>query len=137
LHSAQAQPAADIQCSNIVDPHFYASMTEFIPVLILALGMEFNYVRRTDATQAPIERAAPILTVILLCIAQILAFSAMVRPEELCGAAGVWHRYIALAVTVQAAAIGLATMVWLLRTSALREESDGNPPPAQPNTSAL
>jgi hypothetical protein len=41
-------------------------------VLILALGMEFNYVRRTDATQAPIERAAPILTVILLCIAQIL-----------------------------------------------------------------
>ena len=88
-------------------------------MLLVTLGIEFNYVRQSDAVQEPIQRAAPILTVILLCIAEVLAFSALVKKDA-CGVGAAWLEYIALVVTVQATAIGLATLVWLLLTSTAR-----------------
>jgi hypothetical protein len=121
LHSAQIRSSVGIECSRTVDPQYFSTMAQVIPVLLITLGIEFNYVRQAEAVQAPIERAAPILTVILLSIAEGLALSALVRKDDICGPGGVWHEYLALAVTVQATAVGLATFVWLLLASAMRD----------------
>ena len=60
-------------------------------------------------------RAAPILTVVWLRLAEGLAFSMQVKTDAVhCGVAAVWHEYTAFVVTVQATAIALATLVWLL-----------------------
>lgn len=121
LHSPPLGSSPDATCPPTIDPQYFAQMTQVIPVLLITLGIEFNYVLRAEdeAEPEPIQRAAPILTMILLCIAEALAFSALVRKDA-CGLGGVWHEYIALVITVQATAIGLATFVWLLLTSAKR-----------------
>jgi hypothetical protein len=106
-------------CPPVIDPQYFAQIAQVIPVLLVTLGLEFNYVRQSEAVQEPIQRAAPILTVILLCVAEGLAFSALVKKDA-CGLGAAWLEYIALVVTVQATAIGLATLVWLLLTSTAR-----------------
>jgi hypothetical protein len=100
---------------------------------LITLGMEFNYVRRAEdnTVQEPIQRAAPILTVILLCLAVGLAFSALVGKNG-CGLGAVWHEYIALVITAQAGAIGLATIVWLLLSSPTKPSI--TPQPLRPET---
>lgn len=120
LHSSPIGSSAGRGCLPAIDPQYFAQMTQVIPLLLITLGIEFNYVRQAQAAREPIQRAAPILTVILLCIAEVLAFSALMRKDA-CGLGAVWHEYIALVVTVQASAIGLATIVWLLLTSAGRD----------------
>ena len=58
---------------------------------------------------------APVFIVIIMCIAEALAFSMLVKADApRCGLAAVWHEYISFVVTAQAMAIGLATLVWLL-----------------------
>jgi hypothetical protein len=118
LHTSPIGSSAENACPPAIDPEYFAQMSSIIPVLLLTLGMEFNYVRRAegDAVGEPIQRAVPILTVILLCVAEALAFSALVGKNA-CGLTAVWHEYIALVVTAQAGAIGLATVVWLMLTS--------------------
>jgi hypothetical protein len=120
LHSSPIGSSAGQGCPPAIDPQYFAQMTQVIPLLLITLGIEFNYVRQAQAAQEPIQRAAPILTVILLCIAEGLAFSALLKKDA-CGLGAVWHEYIALVVTFQATAIGLATLVWLLLTSAGRD----------------
>jgi hypothetical protein len=108
------------ECPPLVDPQYFAAMAQVIPVLLVTLGLEFNYVRESEAVHEPVQRAVPIFTVILLCIAEGLAFSAIVKKDD-CGFGAVWLEYIALVVTVQGTAIGLATLVWLLLASAVRQ----------------
>jgi hypothetical protein len=117
LHSAPIGSSAENGCPPTIDPQYFAQMSQVIPLLLITLGIEFNYVRQTEAVQEPVQRAAPILTVILLCIAEGLAFSALVKKDA-CGLGAIWNEYFALVVTVQASTIGLATFVWLLLTSA-------------------
>jgi hypothetical protein len=119
LHSAPIGSSGDQGCPPVIDPQYFAQMAQVIPVLLITLGIEFNYVRRTQAVQEQVQRAAPILTVILLCVAQGLAFSALIKKDA-CGPVAAWNEYSALVVTVQALAIGLATFVWLLLTSERR-----------------
>lgn len=119
-HTAPIGEPADHGCPPLIDPQYFAQMAQVIPVLLVTLGIEFNYVRQSETVREPIQRAAPILTVILLCIAEGLAFSALVKKDA-CGLGAAWLEYIALVVTVQATAIGLATLVWLLLTSAARQ----------------
>jgi hypothetical protein len=117
LHTSPIGPAGEHVCPPAIDPEYFAQMTSIIPLLLITLGIEFNYLRRDDdAEQEPVQRAAPILTVILLCLALGLAVSALVGKDG-CGLAAVWHEYISLVITAQAGAIGLATIVWLLLSS--------------------
>jgi hypothetical protein len=118
-HSSPVGSSGDQGCPPAIDPQYFAQMTQMIPMVLITLGIEFNYVRQAKGAQEPIQRAAPILTVILLCIAEGLAFSALLKKQA-CGLAAVWHEYTALVVTFQASAIGLATFVWLLLTSERR-----------------
>jgi len=123
-HSAAIGSSADQGCPPVVDPQYFSTMGQVIPALLITLGIESNYVRQIEATlpvRDPVQRAAPILTVILLCIAEGLALSALVKKDA-CGIGAAWLEYLALSVTVQAMAIALATLVWMLLVGA------ANPP---------
>jgi hypothetical protein len=122
VHVASAlwYPVIDMNqgCANEIAPDFFSNMVQVLPLLLVTLGIEMNFLRRTAAMSHPGQRAAPVITVLLLCIAEGLAFSMLVKSEDVhCGFGAVWHEYIAFVVTVQATAISLATLVWLLLTN--------------------
>jgi hypothetical protein len=72
-----------------------------------------KFIRGTESDQEAVARAAPIVTVILLCIAEFLAFAAL--PASVQRAASCFNfDLLALLITIHAAAVGLATLVWLL-----------------------
>lgn len=113
-------------CNNQISTDFFAQMVQVIPMLLITLGIELSFVRRAGAVRSPGQRAAPILTVVMLCVAEGLAFSMLVKADAVnCGVAAVWHEYIAFVVTVQATAIALATLVWLLLSDATETERLG------------
>ena len=90
-------------------------MANILPIILLTLALEMNYVRRSASNADPGRRVAPVFIVIIMCIAEALAFSMLVKADApRCGLAAVWHEYISFVVTAQAMAIGLATLVWLL-----------------------
>jgi len=107
---------------GVVKENFFVAVLQFLPLVMITLGLEFNFTRRgthsrpeTDASAPPdpVRRAAPIVTMILLCLAMLLAFSTLMNDPN-GGLASAWHEYIAFEVSVQATTIGLATVVWLL-----------------------
>lgn len=107
-------------CAGEVSSSFFSDATNILSVLMLAIAVELNYVRRTATERDPGKRAAPVFTVVLMCIGLALAFSMLVKAdfETRCGLAAVWHEYIAFAVVTHALAIGMSTIVWLLLVSA-------------------
>lgn len=110
-------------CASEISPDYFSTMPEILAVVLIALGIELNFLRRTtDLTADPGRRVSPVFTVFLLSVAIILAFSMLVKSGlgTQCGLAAVWHEYIAFMVTVQALSIGLATLLWLLVSNAGR-----------------
>ena len=106
-------------CAGEVSPAYFGNMGQIIPVVLLALGVELNYIRRSTKVRDIGYRVTPVFTVFLLCVAELLAFSILVRSEQgSCGVAAVWHEYIAFVITAQALTIGLATVFWLLVSDA-------------------
>jgi hypothetical protein len=102
-------------CADEIATDFFAQMVQVIPLLLITLGLEMNVLRRNRALHTPGQYAAPVLTVLMLCLAELLAFSMLVAANRIgCGVAAVWHEYVAFAVCVQATSIALATVVWLL-----------------------
>jgi len=100
-------------CRGAISPVFFQQVVGVIPVLLLALGVEFNYFRRTltDAGQ----RAATAATVTVLAAGLVGALSTLPWDGQGCGdvlARG--HEYIAFLLAVQGVFTGLATLVWLL-----------------------
>lgn len=115
------------ECASQISPDFFGQIVNVVPMLLIPLGLELNYVRRGAGIRNPGMRAAPILTVVLLCLAEALAFSMQVNIEApRCGIAPVWHEYTAFVVSVQATAIALATLVWLL----VADSTSGHETPA-------
>ena len=104
-------------CRGAISPVFFQQVVGVIPVLLLALGVEFNYFRRTltDAGQ----RAATAATVTVLAAGLVGALSTLPWDGQGCGdvlARG--HEYIAFLLAVQGVFTGLATLVWLLVANA-------------------
>ena len=120
-------PVIDVEigCGGDVSPSYYSEMANILAVVLLTLGVEMNFVRRNAAARDVGQRVAPVLTVILLCIGLGLAFSMLVKADlgTRCGLAATWHEYIAFAVSTQALAVGLSTLVWLMLVDAV--ETDG------------
>ena len=106
-------------CAGEVAPAYFGNMGQIIPVVLLALGVELNYFRRSTKVRDIGYRVTPVFTVFLLCVAELLTFSILVKSDQgSCGLAAVWHEYIAFVITAQALTIGLATVFWLLVTDA-------------------
>jgi hypothetical protein len=122
-------PVIDIErgCGGDVSPSYFSEMANILAVVLLTLGVEMNFVRRSAGARDVGQRVAPVLTVILLCIGLALSFSMLVKADlgKLCGLAATWHQYIAFAVSAQALAVGLATLVWLMLVDAV----DADDPP--------
>lgn len=127
MASALWFPVIDVNagCANEVSAEFFGHIVNVLPVLLITLGLEMGFLRRRASALRPADRAAPVLTVLLLCAAEGLAFSMTVKIDGgHCGVAAVWHEYIAFVVSVQALAIGLATLAWLLVAESTPDESD-------------
>jgi hypothetical protein len=106
-------------CAGEVSPAYFGNMGQIIPVVLLALAVELNYIRRSTKVRDIGYRVTPIFTVFLLCVAELLTFSILVKSEQRsCGLAAVWHEYIAFVITAHALTIGLATVFWLLVSDA-------------------
>ncbi|MGI9123905.1 MAG: hypothetical protein ACR2JM_04020 [Mycobacterium sp.] len=108
-------------CAGEVSAQFFSDVANMIAIVLLTIAVELNYIRRTAAELDPGRRMAPVFIVLLLCTALALALTMDVKADQglRCGTAAVWHEYISFVVCVQALAIGLATMVWLLLVDAV------------------
>ena len=77
-------------CQGAISPVFFQQLVEVLPVLLLALGVEFNYFRRTltDAGQ----RAATAATVTVLAAGLVAALSTLPWDGQGCGdVLSRWH----------------------------------------------
>ncbi len=100
-------------CEGAVSPAFFQQVVTLIPLLLLTLGVEFNFFRR--ALEEPAQRAAAAATVALMAIGLSLAVSTLPWADTGCGGVlGYWHEYLTFVVSVQGVATGLATLIWLL-----------------------
>lgn len=103
-------------CEGAVSPAFFQQVVAVIPLLLLTLGVEFNFFRR--ALDEPAQRAAAAATVALMAIGLLLAVSTLPWAGSGCGGVlGYWHEYLTFVVAVQGIATGLATLLWLLVVS--------------------
>jgi hypothetical protein len=103
-------------CEDAVSSAFFQQVVKVIPLLLLTLGVEFNYFRRTLAE--PVQRAAAAATVTVMSIGLSLAISTLPWGGSGCGEVlGYWHEYLTFVVSVQGVATGLATLVWVLVVS--------------------
>ena len=103
-------------CQGAISPVFFELIVEVLPVLLLTLGIEFNYFRRTltDAGQ----RAATAATVTVMAAGLVGALSTLPWDGQGCGdVLSSWHEYVAFLFAVQGVFTGLATLVWLLVSS--------------------
>lgn len=117
LASALWYPVIDVEhgCAGDVASWYFSDMSHIAPVILLTLGLELNYVRRRTETLNAGQRVAPLLTVLMLGVGEILSFSMMVKADmPKCGLVAVWQEYIAFVFTTQALTIGLATILALL-----------------------
>lgn len=113
-------------CAGNVASGYFADMANILAILLLTLGMEVNFLRRRTTHSNPGQRVAPAFTVLYVCIALGLSFTMEVKGDKdtLCGMGAVWHEYISFVITIQALAIGLTTLVWLMLAEAIAPDPD-------------
>lgn len=100
-------------CEGAVSPAFFQQVVGVIPLLLLTIGVEFNFFRR--ALDEPAQRAAAAATAALMAMGLLLAVSTLPWADTGCGGVlGYWHEYLTFVVSVQGVATGLATLLWLL-----------------------
>jgi len=103
-------------CEGAVSPAFFQQVVAVIPLLLLTIGVEFNFFRR--ALDEPAQRAAAAATVAVMAVGLLLAVSTLPWVGSGCGGVlGYWHEYLTFVVAVQGIATGLATLLWLLVVS--------------------
>lgn len=104
-------------CEGAVSPAFFQQVVAVIPLLLLTLGVEFNYFRRT--LLEPVQQAAAAATVTVMSIGLALALSTLPWGGTGCGEVlGYWHEFLTFVIAVQGVATGLATLVWVLVVTA-------------------
>jgi len=127
IDPATAQEVADLPlpqqmavlsqlCEGAISPVFFNQIVGVMPVLLLTLGIEFNYFRRTltDAGQ----RAATAATVTVMAAGLVGSLSTLPWDGQGCNdVLSSWHEYLAFLFAVQGTFTGLATLVWLLVAS--------------------
>lgn len=103
-------------CQGAISPTFFHQVVGVLPVLLLTLGIEFNYFRRTLLD--PGQRAATAATVTVIAAGLVGALSTLPWDGQGCGdVLSGWHEYMAFLLAVQSIFTGLVTLVWLLAAS--------------------
>ncbi len=70
-------------CQNTVNPWYFQNIVEVLPLLLLALGVEFNFFRRT--LRDPAQRAATAATVAVIALGLVFALSTLPWARDECG----------------------------------------------------
>lgn len=111
-------------CAGEVSSQFFLDMVQMLSIVLLTLAVELSYVRRGAVELDPGRRMAPVFVVLMLCTAVGLGLTMDVKADQdtLCGMGAVWHEYFSFVVCVQALAIGLATLMWMLLVDAMSVE---------------
>jgi hypothetical protein len=113
LPLVQQLAALNTLCESAVNPELYQHVVGVLPLLLLALGVEFNYFRQTLLD--PVQRAVTVATVTVMCTALVLALSTLPFDGAGCGnVPSYWHEYLTFVVSVQGVTIGLATLIWMM-----------------------
>lgn len=103
-------------CENAIGQVYFQHVVEVIPLLLLTLGLEFNYFRRN--LRDPAHRVTTAATVALMSAALVFAMSTLPYDGEGCyDVLTDWHEFLAFVISVQGIFVGLATLVWLLVAS--------------------
>jgi hypothetical protein len=92
---------------GVVDQEYFAQMSQVIPLVFIAVGIEGQYFRRKHG-----KTSIPGLTGILLgllVIGEVMALSALV-PVAVGGLTG-WHGYLGLVITAFACIAALTALV--------------------------
>jgi hypothetical protein len=138
--------------SSTVDVQFFAQASQVLPLLIVALGYEIGTFRK--AMRRPAQRASAVVSLVFLCVGEVLALSVLVHPSDeagttltnliaaLLGKAPArdlefnWHIYSAFVVVTMAGLIGLATLVGALLAEgrARKKKKKKSPPKEQTST---
>lgn len=101
------------QCYGAVNQQYFAQISQIIPLLLIAVGLEAKMIERL--LREPTQRAITILTVVILCIGELLALSTLPLSNADCGRVlEVWHEYSAFVLTLDACSVALAMLVWAL-----------------------
>ncbi len=103
-------------CEGAISPVFFQQVVGVMPVLLLTLGIEFNYFRRvlSDAGQ----RAATAATVAVMAAGLVASLSTLPWDGQGCDdVLSSWHEYVAFLLAVQGVFTGLMTLVWVLMAS--------------------
>jgi hypothetical protein len=103
----------DDLCVGAVGPEYFAQLSQVIPLLLVALGVERRFFQRL--LTEPVQWALTIFTVLLLCVGEAMAISALPSPNQGCGnVLSIFHEHAAFTFTLLACFIALATLVWAL-----------------------
>lgn len=103
----------DSLCQNAVNPWYFQHIVEVLPLLLLALGVEFNFFRRV--LRDPAQRAATAATVTVIALGLVFALSTLPWAGDECGEVlDGWHEYLTFIVSLQAIFTAIATLVWVL-----------------------
>ena len=95
-----------------VHQQYFAQMSQVIPLLLVALGLEGRYLR-VDFQRDPVRWTISLYVILALVIGEALAISAL--PVDNAGELLYpWHEYAAFSATLYAAAVALAAIVILL-----------------------
>jgi hypothetical protein len=115
------EPIADL-CIGAVRPEYFAQVSQIIPLLLVALGIERRFFERQ--MREPVQRALTMFTVLLLCAAEAAAITLLPGGNEGCGRVPSYgQEYKAFVLTLLACFIALATLVWALVAVSPRDDA--------------
>jgi hypothetical protein len=105
-------PVEDL-CVGAVGQEYFAQLSQVIPLLLVALGVERRFFEHL--LREPVQWALTIFTVLVLCVGEAMAISALPSPNRGCGSVlSIFHEHLAFTFTLLACFIALATLLWAL-----------------------
>jgi hypothetical protein len=120
-------PVEDL-CVGAVGPEYFAQLSQVIPLLLVALGVERRFFEHL--LREPVQWALTIFTVLLLCFGEATAISALPSPNRGCGnVLSIFHEHLAFTFTLLSCFIALATLLWAL---VIASPTPGSKPAAGP-----
>jgi hypothetical protein len=102
-----------VDCHGAINQQYFAQISQIIPLLLVGVGLEAKVFERL--LKEPTQHAMTILTVVILCIGELLALSTLPLSNADCGQLlKPWHEYSAFIITLYASSVALAMLVWAL-----------------------
>lgn len=123
-----ADPAVQVVPSRL-GGEFFAQLSQVIPLLLVALAIDARFFRQP--THGRTERAAGIVTVAMMCLGEVVVLTVLAVPWPRQSLDG-WHEFIAYVLGLEAALVGIVTLVWVATESVRTRSPSGQPASTDP-----